>query len=103
MSTSRVGIAYLTAKQLGELLGLTERAVKNRVTDKKFICHWSGGTLEHPRGMRFTAEDVEYNRSTFMASRTAAPAGLSKAKIRKGVAKLRQAQGLTSPPRSNAA
>jgi hypothetical protein len=104
MSDSQFGTPYLTAAQLGELFGLTERAVKERVTKKQFACHWSGGTLENPRGMRFTPEDVAYNRNTFVASRAASPpAGLSEAQIRRGVARLRRSQGLAAPPRTNAA
>lgn len=103
MTDTRINVPLLTAAQVGELFGMTERAVKERVTKKQFICTWTGGTLENPRGMRFTAEDIEHNRKTFMASRPAIPTGLSKAKIRKGVARLRQTQGLTPSSRTNAA
>lgn len=103
MTDTRTNAPWLTAAQLGEKWGLTERAVKERVTKKQFICHWTGGTLEHPRGMRFAPEDVEYNRSIFMTSRPATPTGLSKAKIRKGVARLRQAKGLAASSRTDAA
>lgn len=97
MTDTRINAPLLTAAQLGEKFGLSERAVKERVTKKQFICTWTGGTIENPRGMRFTAEDIEHNRSTFMASRPATPTGLSKAKIQKGVARLRRAQQAVSP------
>jgi hypothetical protein len=103
MTGTRIDAPWLTAAQLGEQFGLTERAVKERVTKKKFICHWSGGTVEHPRGMRFSPEDIEYNRRTFFASRPAPLSELSEAKIRKGVARLRRAQALTNSPHSTAA
>lgn len=103
MTDTAIDTPFLTAAQLGEMFGLTERAVKERVTKKKFICTWTGGTLENPRGMRFTPEDIEYNRRTFIASRPAPVSGLSEAQIRKGVARLRKSQGFTSSPHSNAA
>lgn len=96
MTDTRINAPLLTAAQVGEIFGMTERAVKERVTKKKFICTWTGGTLENPRGMRFTAEDIEHNLRTFMASRPAMPTGLSTAKIRKGIARLRQAQQAVS-------
>jgi hypothetical protein len=91
MTDTRFDLPDLTAAQLGKLMGLTERAVKNRVTKKQFICTWNGGTPEHPRGMVFTPEDVEYNRRV-RASQTAPTAGLSEAQIRKGVARLRRSR-----------
>jgi len=87
----RFDLPDLTAAQLGELLGLTERQVKDRVAKKWFICTWRGGTEQNPRSMRFTPKDVEHNRSVG-ASRPTLPAGLSEAKIRKGVERLRRAQ-----------
>lgn len=103
MTDTRINVPLLTAAQVGELFGMTERAVKERVTKKQFICTWTGGTLENPRGMRFTAEDIEHNRRTFMASRPAMPTGLSKTQIRKGVARLRKAQSTTGLQRPTAA
>jgi hypothetical protein len=97
MTGTRINAPWLTAAQLGEIYGMTERAVRERVTKKQFICHWTGGTLENPRGMRFTAEDIEHNSSIFMASQPAPTGGLSKAKIQKGVARLRRAQQAVSP------
>jgi hypothetical protein len=88
----------LTAAELGLLMKLTERQVKNRVAKKVFICHWRGGTEQHPRGMRFTPGDVKHNRS-IGASRTQGAATapvLSAAKIQKGVARLRRAQQTVS-------
>lgn len=54
----------LTAAELGQLMKLTERQVKDRVAKGRFICHWRGGTEKNPRGMFFTPEDVEHNRNT---------------------------------------
>lgn len=81
----------LTAAGLAKLLGLTERQVKERVARKIFICHWRGGTIEHPRSMRFTPEDITYNRNTG-ATHPAAHATLdsSTAQIQKGIARLRR-------------
>lgn len=104
MSDPRFDLPDLNAAQLGELMGLTETQVKKRVTKKRFVCHWHGGTAEHPRGMYFTPEDVEYNRNTagtFTAPNR--PSGLSDAQIRKGIARLRKAQATTGLQRSNAA
>lgn len=97
MSDPRFDLPDLNAKQMGELTGLTEAQVKKRVTNKRFICHWHGGTPEHPRGMYFTPKDVEYNRNTagdFAAAKQAT--ALSDTKIRKGVARLRKAQQAVS-------
>jgi hypothetical protein len=96
MTDTAIDAPFLTAAQLGEKFGMTERAVKERVTKKKFICTWTGGTLENPRGMRFSPEDVAYNRSTLRTSRPTLPAGLSEAKIRKGVARLRRSQSVSA-------
>lgn len=88
----------LTAAELGTLMGLTERQVKDRVAKKVFICHWRGGTPQNPRSMRFTPEDVAHNRSVG-ASRTLkslATTTRSDAQIRKGVARLRRAQQAVS-------
>ena len=103
MTDDSFGPPCLNAEQLGVLLGMTERMVKDRVARDEFICHWTGGTEENPRGMVFTAEDVTYNRGTLRTSRPTTPTGLSDAKIRKGVAKLRRAQASNNLPRSNAA
>lgn len=97
MSDPRFDLPDLNAEQMGKLTGLTEIQVKKRVTKKRFICHWHGGTAEHPRGMYFTPEDVEYNRNTagtFPASNR--PPAMSDAAIRKGVARLRKAQQAVS-------
>jgi len=91
MSDSRFDLPDLTAAQLGELMGLTERQVKDRVAKKQFICTWRGGTEAHPRNMRFTPADVEFNRGV-STRRPARLAGVSEAQIRKGVARLRRAQ-----------
>lgn len=89
----RFGLPDLTAAQLGELMALTERQVKDRVAKEIFVCHFTGGTSEHPRGMRFSPEEVAFNRNVYAsnlaAPRTPEPA---EAKIRKGVAKLRRTQ-----------
>lgn len=104
MSDTRFDNPDLDAAQLGQLLGMTERMVKDRVANGRFICHWIAGTEENPRGMRFTAEEVKYNRDTLRTNRPALTvAGLTDAKIRKGVARRRKAQGLTNSPQSNAA
>lgn len=97
MNDPRFDLPDLNAKQLGELMGLTETQVKKRVTNKRFICHWHGGTPEHPRGMYFTPEDVEYNRNTagILTPARLAPA-MSDAKVRNGVAKLRRTQQAVS-------
>jgi len=102
MTGQVVGDKDLTAAQLGEVMELTERQVKDRVAKKLFICHWRAGTPANPRSMRFTPEDVAYNRSVNI-SRAVIPAGLTEAKIRKGVVRLRKAQGLANSPHSNAA
>jgi len=94
------GPPCLNAEQLGVLLGMTERMVKDRVARDEFICHWTSGTEENPRGMVFTAEDVTYNRGTLRASRPSPASELSEAQIRKGVARLRRSQ---ASPRTNAA
>jgi hypothetical protein len=94
MSDPRLDLPDLTAAQLGKVMNLTERQVKDRVAKKIFVCHWRGGTDEHPRGMRFTPEDVEFNRGV-SARRPARPIGLSEDQIRKGVARLRRSQGLS--------
>lgn len=96
MTDARFDEPDLTAAQLGDLMGLTERQVKDRVAKKRFICTWRGGTPEHPRSMRFTPADVAHNRSVG-AIRPALPAGLTEAKISKGVARLRKAQQVVSP------
>jgi len=97
MTDSRFDEPDLTAAQLGRLMELTERQVKDRVAKKKFICHWRGGTPTNPRNMRFTPEDVAYNRSVGTAG-AALPAGLTEAKIRNGVARLRKAQQAVLSP-----
>lgn len=97
MTDIRINAPLLTAAQLGEIFGMTERAVKERVTKKQFICTWTGGTLENPRSMRFGPKDIEHNRKTFMASQPATPTGLSRTKIQNGVARLRRAQQAVSP------
>lgn len=94
----------LTAAELGKLMGLTERQVKNRVGKKVFICHWRGGTEQHPRSMRFTPEDVEYNRGVGASRSVSGPAVvMSDARIRKGVARLRRAQEAAGLANSKAA
>lgn len=103
MSDTRFDNPDLDAAQLGQLLGMTERMVKDRVANGRFICHWIAGTEKNPRGMRFTAAEVEYNRATLRTSRRSLRSELSDAKIRKGVARLRRAQELATSPRSNAA
>lgn len=84
----RFALPDLTAAELGALMKLTERQVKDRVASGKFVCHWNG---DH-RGMRFTPEDVEHNRGVGASSpseRTARTSADSKAL--KGVARLRKA------------
>lgn len=97
MSDPRFDLPDLNAEQMGRLTGLTEVQVKKRVTSKRFKCHWHGGTAQHPRGMYFTPEDVEYNRNVAGAYVRPEPTPvLSDAKIRKGVARLRKAQQAVS-------
>lgn len=103
MSDPRFNLPDLNAKQMGELTGLTEIQVKKRVTSKRFKCHWHGGTAEHPRGMYFTPEDVEYNRNTAGAFVVANRPVMSDAQIRKGVARLRKAESTTGLQRHTAA
>lgn len=89
----RFGLPDLTAAQLGNLMGLTERQVKDRVAKGIFVCHWTGGTPEHPRGMRFSPEEVEFNRNVYLGGSSLQRAHkLSEAKIHKGVARLRRSQ-----------
>lgn len=93
MNDPRFGLPDLTAAQLGELMALTERQVKDRVAKKVFVCHWTGGTSEHPRGMRFSPEEVTFNRGVYGGGLAARQAHeLAEAKVRKGVAKLRRTQ-----------
>jgi hypothetical protein len=98
MSDPRFNLPDLNAAQMGAVAGLTERQVKDRVAKGQFICHYTGGTPEHPRGMRFTPEQVEYNRNV----NTGRPAMVpqqpthSDAQIRKGVARLRRTQQAVS-------
>lgn len=93
MSDPRFDLPDLTAEQLGKLMGLTERQVKDRVAKKVFTCHWRGGTDENPRGMRFTPEDVEFNRDVRThRPPSLAPAAVSNAKIRQGVARLQRSR-----------
>lgn len=95
MSDPRFDLPDLTAAQLGDLMGLTERQVKDRVARKQFICTWRGGTEKNPRSMRFTPADVEHNRGVD-SRRRVQPAELSEARIRKGVARLRRSQQAVS-------
>jgi hypothetical protein len=79
----------LDAKALGKLMGLTERQVKDRVTKEIFKCHWRG----NHRGMRFTPEDVTYNRSLGASVPAVAVRAPSMSpQVYKGVARLRKAQ-----------
>lgn len=89
----RFGLPDLTAAQLGKLMALTERQVKDRVAKEIFVCHWTGGTPEHPRGMRFSPEEVKFNRSVYGGDLvTHQPLEPAEAKVRRGIAKLRRTQ-----------
>lgn len=88
---SEARLPDLTAAELGKLMNLTERQVKDRVAKKVFTCHWRGGTEKNPRSMRFTPDDVEFNRSVGAGHPAVLPQ-LSESAIRKGVARLRRSQ-----------
>lgn len=88
MTDTRLDQPDLTAENLATLMGLTTRQVKDRVAKEIFICHWRGNR----RGMRFTPDDVEYNRSLGASQQVAghampAPTG----QVHKGIARLRKA------------
>lgn len=104
MSDPRFDLPDLNAEQMGVVAGLTERQVKDRVAKGQFVCHWTGGTLKNPRGMRFSPEEVAHNRgvNTSPLANTPPPA-FSDAKVRKGVARLSKARAAAESPHSSAA
>lgn len=109
MNDHRFNLPNLTAAQLGKVTGLTERQVKDRVAKGQFICHWTGGTPAHPRGMRFTPAEVEHNRNVctrhgaVQITPTATVGPIPDDKARKGVARIRRAHASTGLQRPTAA
>lgn len=93
MSDPRFDLPDLTAAELGKLMKLTERQVKDRVAKKQFVCHWLGGTEKNPRSMRFTPEEVERNRGVSTRRPSTPPITEAQAaKIRKGVERLKRSR-----------
>lgn len=99
MNDPRFNEPDLTAEQLGELMGLTVRQVKDRVAKGTFVCHWRG----NHRGMRFTPEDVAHNRGLGASTPAAvATAAKESTQLLKGVARLHKSRALAAAATGNA-